>query len=275
MPGTAPQPRVGSESNGPQSTRPVGGSSRTRMRQHRRQAHRTSKSRRRVTWAVMDGPDGSRGGAARGRAGESPCWLADPALPGRDGPARPRRDRSRRGRLRRAHPCPAAGWPGDLPTARDPRDQGPGPLRPAALLKPGRAQVLQSRPAPAAVAAEQVVAHGHPPARPVRCLRRRCPPRRPRRRPRDPAPSESWPAGTGRPESAARCRRHRYNQKENPQPQAEVNLLHERDTRAWCSTHNSSCRLGKPAGQPVTVKVADATLPLRRPLAWKVSFLPG
>jgi hypothetical protein len=114
-----------------------------------------------------------------------------------------------------------------------------------------------------------------PPARPVRCLRRRCPPRRPRRRPRDPAPSESWPAGTGRPESAARCRRHRYNQKEDPQPQAEVNLLHERDTRAWCSTHNSSCRLGKPAGQPVTVKVADATLPLRRPLAWKVSFLPG
>jgi hypothetical protein len=29
----------------------------------------------------------------------------------------------------------------------------------------GRAQVLQSRPAPAAVAAEQVVAHGHPRAR--------------------------------------------------------------------------------------------------------------
>jgi hypothetical protein len=29
------------------------------------------------------------------------------------------------------------------------------------------------------------------------------------------------------------------------------------------------------AGQPVTVKVADATMPLWRPLAWKVSFLPG
>ena len=29
------------------------------------------------------------------------------------------------------------------------------------------------------------------------------------------------------------------------------------------------------AGQPVTVKVADATLPLWRPLTWKVSFLPG
>jgi class 3 adenylate cyclase len=61
----------------------------------------------------------------------------------------------------------------------------------------------------------------------------------------------------------------------NPQPQAEVNLLHERDTRAWCSTRKSLCRLGKPAGQPVTVKVADATLPLWRPLAWKVSFRPG
>jgi len=33
--------------------------------------------------------------------------------------------------------------------------------------------------------------------------------------------------------------------------------------------------LGRTAGQPVTVKVADATLPLWRPLAWKVSFLPG
>jgi hypothetical protein len=295
-------------------------------------------------------------------------------LKGRDGPARPRRDRSRRGRLRRAHPCPAAGWPGDLPTARDPRDQGPGPLRPAALLKPapagphrharpfstpvGVADLLDGAPAvtPIGLGPDVTRLEAHepqisglgsatvhtaalqhkgaacakassggsgtrqyqgtvtawanppsdmnangprrprtgaavppgtsgsggrtgsstrPPARPVRCLRRRCPPRRPRRRPRDPAPSESWPAGTGRPESAARCRRHRYNQKEDPQPQAEVNLLHERDTRAWCSTHNSSCRLGKPAGQPVTVKVADATLPLRRPLAWKVSFLPG
>ena len=33
--------------------------------------------------------------------------------------------------------------------------------------------------------------------------------------------------------------------------------------------------LGKLVGQPVTVKVAEATLPLWRPLAWKVSFLPG
>jgi hypothetical protein len=33
--------------------------------------------------------------------------------------------------------------------------------------------------------------------------------------------------------------------------------------------------LGKAAGQPVTVNVADAALPLWRPLAWKVSFLPG
>jgi hypothetical protein len=32
---------------------------------------------------------------------------------------------------------------------------------------------------------------------------------------------------------------------------------------------------GKPVGQPVTVKVADATLALWRPLTWKVSFLPG
>jgi hypothetical protein len=41
----------------------------------------------------------------------------------------------------------------------------------------------------------------------------------------------------------------------------------------------ASCKLGsllgKAAGQPVTVNVADATLPLWRPLAWKVSFLPG
>jgi hypothetical protein len=41
----------------------------------------------------------------------------------------------------------------------------------------------------------------------------------------------------------------------------------------------ASCKLGslvgKPAGQPVTVKVADAALPLWRPLAWKVSFRPG
>ena len=29
------------------------------------------------------------------------------------------------------------------------------------------------------------------------------------------------------------------------------------------------------AAQPVTVNVADATLPLWRPLAWKVSFRPG
>ena len=29
------------------------------------------------------------------------------------------------------------------------------------------------------------------------------------------------------------------------------------------------------AGQPVTVNVPDPTLPLWRPLAWKVSFLPG
>jgi hypothetical protein len=32
--------------------------------------------------------------------------------------------------------------------------------------------------------------------------------------------------------------------------------------------------LGMAAGQPVTVNVADATVPLWRPLAWKVSFLP-
>jgi hypothetical protein len=29
------------------------------------------------------------------------------------------------------------------------------------------------------------------------------------------------------------------------------------------------------AGQPVTVNVADATVLLWRPLAWKVSFRPG
>jgi hypothetical protein len=33
--------------------------------------------------------------------------------------------------------------------------------------------------------------------------------------------------------------------------------------------------LGVVAGQPVTVKVADATVPLWRPLAWKVSLRPG
>jgi hypothetical protein len=61
----------------------------------------------------------------------------------------------------------------------------------------------------------------------------------------------------------------------NPQPQAEVNLPHKLDTRARCSTRKSSCRLGKPAGQPVTVKVAEAILPLWRPLVWKVSCRPG
>ena len=33
--------------------------------------------------------------------------------------------------------------------------------------------------------------------------------------------------------------------------------------------------LGMAAGQPVTVKVPDATVPLWRPLAWKVSLRPG
>jgi hypothetical protein len=33
--------------------------------------------------------------------------------------------------------------------------------------------------------------------------------------------------------------------------------------------------LGKPAGQSVTVNVADAALPLWRPLAWKLSRRPG
>jgi hypothetical protein len=33
--------------------------------------------------------------------------------------------------------------------------------------------------------------------------------------------------------------------------------------------------LGKAAAQPVTVNVADAAMPLWRPVAWKVSFLPG
>jgi hypothetical protein len=33
--------------------------------------------------------------------------------------------------------------------------------------------------------------------------------------------------------------------------------------------------LGTTSVQPVTVKVADATVPLWRPLAKKVSFLPG
>jgi hypothetical protein len=33
--------------------------------------------------------------------------------------------------------------------------------------------------------------------------------------------------------------------------------------------------LARAAGQPVTVNVADATLPLWRPLAWNVSVLPG
>jgi hypothetical protein len=32
---------------------------------------------------------------------------------------------------------------------------------------------------------------------------------------------------------------------------------------------------GQRAAQPVTVNVADATLPLRWPLAWKMSRLPG
>ena len=34
-------------------------------------------------------------------------------------------------------------------------------------------------------------------------------------------------------------------------------------------------RISEAAGQPVTVNVADATLPLWRPLAWKVSLRPG
>jgi hypothetical protein len=33
--------------------------------------------------------------------------------------------------------------------------------------------------------------------------------------------------------------------------------------------------LGMAAGQPVTVKVADATVPLWRPLAWNLSLRPG
>ena len=33
--------------------------------------------------------------------------------------------------------------------------------------------------------------------------------------------------------------------------------------------------IAEAAGQPVTVKVADARLPLWRPLAWKVSLRPG
>jgi hypothetical protein len=33
--------------------------------------------------------------------------------------------------------------------------------------------------------------------------------------------------------------------------------------------------VGTVAGQPVTVKVADATVALWRPLAWKLSLRPG
>jgi hypothetical protein len=46
--------------------------------------------------------------------------------------------------------------------------------------------------------------------------------------------------------------------------------------RARCSAADEfGSLLGTMAGQPVTVKVADATLPLWRPLAWKASFRPG
>jgi hypothetical protein len=48
------------------------------------------------------------------------------------------------------------------------------------------------------------------------------------------------------------------------------------EIRVWCSDGEElESLLGKMAGQPVTVKVADAALPLWRPLAWKVSFRPG
>jgi hypothetical protein len=46
--------------------------------------------------------------------------------------------------------------------------------------------------------------------------------------------------------------------------------------RARCSAADEiGSLLDTTAGQPVTVKVADATLPLWRPLAWKASFRPG
>jgi hypothetical protein len=62
---------------------------------------------------------------------------------------------------------------------------------------------------------------------------------------------------------------------ENSQPQAEAERLHQRDIGVLLDSCELVSLLGKPAGQPVTMKVAKATLPLWRPLAWKVSSLPG
>ena len=46
--------------------------------------------------------------------------------------------------------------------------------------------------------------------------------------------------------------------------------------QAWFPTRGRAwVAFGMAAGQPVTVKVADATVPLWRPLAWKVSRRPG
>jgi hypothetical protein len=64
--------------------------------------------------------------------------------------------------------------------------------------------------------------------------------------------------------------------------QAETLNLKQRSSYFTNATQGRGARLvklassfGKPVGQPVTVKVADATLALWRPLTWKVSFLPG
>jgi hypothetical protein len=46
-------------------------------------------------------------------------------------------------------------------------------------------------------------------------------------------------------------------------------------TACFSTPEELASHLGKNTGQPVTVNVADAALPLWRPLAWKVSRRPG
>jgi hypothetical protein len=63
----------------------------------------------------------------------------------------------------------------------------------------------------------------------------------------------------------------------------QVETLNLKQRSACFTTRHKGVLLGshelvsprQPAGQPVTVNVADATLALWRPLTWKVSFLPG
>jgi hypothetical protein len=64
--------------------------------------------------------------------------------------------------------------------------------------------------------------------------------------------------------------------------QEVMQRLRQRSGGRWGQDEDvvlASCKLGsllgKPATQPLTVNVADAVVPLWRPLAWKVSFLPG